>query len=137
MAHVYYWGDRRRDLFLGPKRAARISPLAAAIQEGVRFTLHNDTPVTPVDPLHLLWCAVTRTTRGQTLGAGQSISTLQALRAVTIDAAWQNFEEKTKGSLEPGKQADFAILDRDPLTAGPASLPAIRVLQTVIAGQPR
>jgi predicted amidohydrolase YtcJ len=91
--HVYYWGDRHRDIFLGPERAARISPLRSSLDRGIRFTLHNDTPVTPVDPMLLVWAAVNRMTRnGQVLGPAERINVEQALRAVTIDAAWQNFE---------------------------------------------
>lgn len=134
VAHVYYWGDRHRDLFLGPERAARISPLASASKLGLRYTLHNDTPVTPVDPLHLMWCAVNRlTSSGRVLGPEQRITVQQALRAVTIDAAWQNFEEQARGSIEPGKAADLVILDRNPLAVPPAEIRKIRVVRTIPA----
>ena len=76
VGHVYYWGDRHLKIFLGPERAARISPLAsAASRRGVRFTIHNDTPVTPIDPLLLVWCSVNRTMKdGTTLGPEQRIT---------------------------------------------------------------
>jgi len=136
VGHVYYWGDRHRDIFLGPERAARISPLASAIRRGIRFTIHNDTPVTPVDPLHLVWCAVNRLTRSnQVLGAEQRISALEALRAVTIDAAWQNFEERRKGSIETGKLADFVILAENPLSIAPERIREIQVLETIVGGE--
>jgi predicted amidohydrolase YtcJ len=116
LAHVFYWGDRHRDIFLGPERAARISPLATALRKGLRFTLHNDTPVTPVDPLHTVWCAVNRLTRNsRLLGGEERISAADALRAVTATAAWQNFEEREKGTIEAGKLADFVILSGNPL----------------------
>src|SRR6185369_13072444 len=116
VAHVFYWGDRHRDIFLGEERAARISPLASARDRQVRFTIHNDTPVTPVDPLHLVWCAVNRLTKaGTVLGPDERIGVYDALRAVTCDSAWQNFEEKTKGTIEPGKFADFVLLAENPL----------------------
>jgi predicted amidohydrolase YtcJ len=137
VGHVYYWGDRHQDIFLGQERAARISPLASAARRGIRFTVHNDTPVTPVDPLLLVWCSVNRLTKaGRTLGPEQRIGVYQALRAVTIDAAWQNFEEATKGSLESGKLADFVILDENPLSADPARLKDIGIAATVIGGRP-
>ncbi len=134
--HVFYWGDRHRDIFLGPERAARISPLASARASGLRFTLHNDTPVTPVDPLLLMWVAVNRLTRnGQTLGPAERISVADALRAVTLDAAWQNFEEARKGSIEPGKFADFVVLDENPLTISPQKIKDIGVLETFVGGE--
>lgn len=136
VGHVYYWGDRHRDIFLGPERAARISPLASAIRRGIRFTVHDDTPVTPVNPLQLVWAAATRTTKaGKTLGPDQRISVLHALRAVTSDAAWQNFEETRQGSIEPGKNADFVVLDRNPLEVPVSEIRHIRVLETIIAGR--
>jgi len=91
--------------------------------------------VTPVDPLLLVWAAVTRTTRaGTVLGPQQRIGVLDALRAVTIDAAWQNFEEDAKGSIEPGKLADFAVLGRNPLAAPPSALRDIPIEETIVGG---
>jgi predicted amidohydrolase YtcJ len=136
VGHVFYWGDRHRDIFLGPERAARISPLASALKRGVRFTIHNDTPVTPVDPLLLVWCSVNRVTKaGQPLGPQQRIGAFEALRAVTVDAAWQNFEEGTKGSIAAGKAADFVILAENPLTVEPMRLKDIAVIETIVDGQ--
>ena len=132
-AHVYYWGDRHRDIFLGPERAARISPLATALAEGLRFTLHNDTPV---DPLLLVWAAVNRLTLGgQVLGSGERIGVYQALRAVTLDAAWQNFAEVSQGSITPGKLADFVVLAENPLTVPPLRIKDIAILETFIGGE--
>ena len=117
MAHVYDWGDRHRDIFLGPERAARISPLAGSLRHHLRFTLHNDTSVTPVNPIMLVWTAVNRiTSSGKVLGKDETIPVMDALRAVTSEAAWQNFEEKDRGSIEPGKFADMVVIDRNYLT---------------------
>jgi predicted amidohydrolase YtcJ len=133
IGHVFYWGDRHRDIFLGPERAARISPLASAARRGIKFTLHDDTPVTPVNPLLLVWGAVNRVTRNsEVLGPEQRIGAAQALRAVTIDAAYQNFEEDRKGSIEPGKLADFVVLDENPLTAPPLHIKDIRIAMTIV-----
>ena len=134
--HVYFWGDRHRDLFLGPERAARISPLASARKLGIRFTIHNDTPVTPVDPLHSAWSAVNRMTRaGKVLGPDERIGVLPALRTVTSDAAWQNLEEKDKGSIEVGKLADFVIVEENPLKLDPMKLKDLRILETIVGGE--
>ena len=136
VGHVYYWGDRHRDIFMGPERAARISPLQSAIDREIRFTVHDDTPVTPVNPIQLIWVSVNRLTKSnQALGAAQRITPLQALRSITIDAAWQNFEEKIKGSIEPGKLADLVILDQNPLTVAPSGIRNIQVLATVVGGE--
>jgi predicted amidohydrolase YtcJ len=136
VGHVYYWGDRHRELFLGPERAARISPLASAAGLGIRFTLHDDTPVTPVNPLQLVWVAANRlTTGGRVLGTEQRIDVERALRAVTADAAWQNFEEDIKGTLAPGKLADFCILNGNPLTVERSTIRDLRIVETVVGGK--
>lgn len=136
VGHVYYWGDRHRDIFLGKERAERISPLSSALRRGIRFTIHNDTPVTPVDPLLLVWCSVNRRTKdGQTLGEDQRISPFAALRAVASDAAWQNFEESSKGTIEVGKLADFVVLAENPLQVDPLHIKDVPILQTIVAGE--
>ena len=136
VGHVYYWGDRHRDIFMGPERAAGISPLRSSIDRGIRFTVHDDTPVTPVDPLQLIWVSVNRLTRSdQVLGAEERVTPLEAMRAMTIDAAWQNFEEDLKGSIEPGKLADFVILSDNPLTVDPLTIREIQVLETIVGGE--
>jgi predicted amidohydrolase YtcJ len=133
--HTYYWADRHRDIFLGPERTARISPTRGAVDRGLRFTLHADTPVVPMNPLRIVWSAVNRrSTSGAVVGPEQRIDTMRALRAVTIDAAFQHFEENEKGSLEPGKLADLVILDRSPLD-DPEHIDEIRVLDTIIGGR--
>ena len=136
VGHVYYWGDRHRDIFLGPQRAARISPLASASRRGIPFTIHNDTPVTPVDPLLLVWCAVNRITRaGAVLGPEERIPVLPALRAVTSAAAWQTFDEHSRGTIQAGKAADLVVLEKDPLSIDPAALKDVRVLETIVGGE--
>lgn len=136
VGHVYYWGDRHRDIFMGPRRAARISPLRSSVTRGIRFTVHDDTPVTPVNPLQLVWAGVNRLTKSnRVLGPHQRVNVREALRAVTIDAAWQNFEENIKGSIEKGKLADFVILAENPLTVRRATIKDIAVIETVVGGR--
>ena len=133
--HTYYWGDRHRDRFMGPGRAARMSPAASALAKQVRFTIHCDAPVVPMEPLRLIWSAVNReTSSGAAIGPAERISPLQALRATTIDAAHQHFEDDLKGSLEVGKLADFVILSRSPLE-DPPSIDEIEVLETFVGGE--
>ncbi|HEB90265.1 MAG TPA: amidohydrolase [Deltaproteobacteria bacterium] len=133
--HTYYWGDRHRDRFMGPERAARMSPARSALDKGVRFTIHCDAPVVPMEPLRLIWSAVNRiSSSGRIIGPDERITPMQALRATTIDAAWQIREEDNRGSLEPGKWADFVILSASPLD-DPEHIDRIRVLETHIAGK--
>lgn len=136
VSHVYYWGDQHRDIFLGPERAARISPLRSALDRGLRFSIHLDSPVVPMEPLHAMWCAVNRLTRsGQVLGRDERITPIEALRALTIDAAWQNFLEDNRGSIEPGKLADFVVLAQDPLGVSPRTIKDIDVLRVMVGGK--
>jgi predicted amidohydrolase YtcJ len=135
--HTFYWGDRHRRVFMGPERADRMSPARSALERGIRFTIHADAPVVPMEPLRLVWAAANRRTRsGFVVGEEQRIPVLAALRAVTIDAARQHFEEAEKGSLEPGKLADLVILSRSPLET-PETIDAIQVLETIVGGRTR
>lgn len=135
-AHTYYWGDRHRDIFMGPERAARMSPTRSAAELGLRYSVHLDTPVVPMDPILLLWSTVNReSASGAVIGAKQRVTAEQALRAMTLDAAWQIHREGELGSLSPGKLADFVVLDRNPLTIPVGELKQIRVLQTYIGGR--
>jgi predicted amidohydrolase YtcJ len=133
--HTYYWGDRHRDIFMGPERAFRMSPAKSAIDKGIPFTIHADTPVTPMEPLRLAWSATNRiSTGGNVIGEAQRITALQALRATTIDAAWQSFLEDDRGSIETGKRADFVILADNPLLR-PDTMDSIRILETIVGGE--
>lgn len=135
-AHIYYWGDRHYDTFLGPDRANRLSPAASAAKRNIRFTIHNDASVTPTRPLPLISCAVNRRTlSGKVLGEDQRITARQALKAHTIDAAWQVFQETVRGSLEPGKLADLVVLSDNPLDH-PEAISDMIVVHTVRRGRP-
>lgn len=132
-AHTYYWGDWHRRRALGPVRARSISPLALADAAGVRYTLHTDAPVTPMRPMQALWSATERLTlSGAALGPELRVGRLRALRALTVDAAWQNRLELRLGSLEPGKASDFIVLSDDPL--GVPDVRALHVVETWIEG---
>jgi predicted amidohydrolase YtcJ len=132
-AHTYYWGDRHRDIFMGPERAARMSPTRSAEDIGLRYSVHLDTPVVPMQPLQMVWSTANRqSTSGAVIGPEQRVSVMSALRATTIDAAWQVFQEDRIGSLEAGKLADIVILDGDPLTA--ADMRRLKVVETLVGG---
>ena len=134
-AHTFYWGDWHRDSVLGRERARRISPTRSTLARNMPFTVHNDAPVVPPDMIRLVWATANRLTRsGQVLGEAQRLDTLEALRAITVNAAYQSFEECCKGTLTPGKQADLVVLSRDPLSMPAADLLDLDVVETVSRG---
>lgn len=133
--HTYYWGDQHLARFMGPERGPMMSPTGSANAIGLKFSVHTDAPVTPIDPLQLLWSTVNRrSATGQQIGAEQRISVMQALRAMTIDAAWQVFQEKNRGSIEPGKFADLVVLSENPLLQ-PQAIRQLRVEETIVGGK--
>ena len=136
VVHTYFWGDRHYEMFLGQDRAERISPLRSALKRGIPFSNHNDTFVTPIDPLLSVWSAVNRrTSGGRILGENQTIPVMDALRSVTSWAAYQACEERIKGSLEPGKLADFVILEANPLTVAKETIKDIRISATIVGDE--
>ncbi len=137
IAHVYYWGERHMERFMGPERARRMSPCGDALRAGLPFTLHNDTYVTPIDPLLLVWAAVNRRTdQGRDLGREeQGVPVMEALKAVTVNAARQDFEEERKGSIAAGRLADFVVLEENPCTVDPMRIKDIAVTATVVGGR--
>ena len=135
-AHTFYWGDWHRDSVFGVERASRISPTQSSLDKGILFTVHNDSPIVPPDMIRLLWATTNRLTRsGQVLGQEQRISTLEAIKAVTINAAYQYFEEDKKGTIDVGKQADFVILSKNPLAIPTTELLDIKVERTIARGK--
>ena len=135
VGHVWYWGDVHMRNF-GPERGHHISPVKDALDRGVRVNFHQDPPVTCPDMLHSVWCAVNRLSRGgQIIGPSQRVSVYDALRAVTIEGAYQYFEEGSKGTLEPGKRADMVVLSQSPLEVHPEKIREIRVEQTIKDGK--
>lgn len=130
--HTYLWGDWHYSSVFGPERASFISPANSALKAGIIFTIHHDAPVTPPDLITAVYAAVNRKTRsGRILGPNERITTLQALKAITINAAYQLQEEKIKGSIKEGKLADFVILDQNPLTMDPEKIRGLTVLETI------
>jgi hypothetical protein len=134
--HVYYWGEQHRAITMGPSRALRLDACASALDAGVPLAIHSDTPVTPVDPLFTMWCAVNRLTpSGRVLGEGERITAEQALHAVTLGAAYTLKLDHAIGSIDVGKFADFAVLADNPLTVDPVAIKDIAVHATVLGGR--
>jgi len=135
MNHVYYWGAAFRDHILGPQRAALLDSVATAEKNGLRSSLHSDYSVSPIQPLISARTAVLREVRdgGAVLNADECVSAESALKAITVDAAWQVHADDA-GSLEVGKSADFAILSDNPWTADPSTWGDIKTYETRING---
>lgn len=132
VGHVYYWGDVHLKN-LGDARGNKISPVNTALKCGLKPNFHQDTPVTVPDMMHSVWCAVNRITRdGITIGEEEKTSVYEALKCITIHAAYAYHEEATKGSLAAGKLADLVILERNPLEVEKDALKDIHVLQTIV-----
>ena len=134
-AHAYYFADTHM-LNRGKEASFFLSPMRAAIDKGLRPTNHTDFVVTPLDQMFLVWTAVNRVSRnGIVIGPDQRVTPLEALQAITINAADQYGESESKGSLEPGKLADLVVLDGNPLTVDPMAIKNIRVVETIKEGQ--
>ena len=135
-AHTFFWGDWHVQSF-GKQRAYGISPMNyASSLPGFKFTNHNDSPIVPPDMMYLAWTAVNRQSRsGQVIGPDERVSPYIAFKAMTDYAAYQYFEDKTKGTLEVGKLADLVILEANPLKVEPMAIKGIKVLETLKAGK--
>ncbi len=133
--HTFFWGDVHVQN-LGRERAYFSSPMNTARRLGLRMTNHSDFLVTPLDPMFILWTAVNRTSRsGQVIGPEEQISAMDGLKALTVDAAHQYFEESRKGSIEVSKLADLVILTANPLKVDPKSIKDIKVAETIKEGK--
>jgi predicted amidohydrolase YtcJ len=130
--HTFYWGDWHRDHTVGPALAENISPTGWFLKRGSIFTSHHDAPVAYPDSIRVLASTVTRRSRsGDIIGPTQRVPVEAALKALTIWAAVQIDEEKSKGSIEVGKLADFTILSADPTAIDPEQLSTLKVSETI------
>jgi len=133
--HIFYWGDQHAAKTVGEDRAAAMDACATAERENVKFSIHSDSPITPMSQLHTMWCAVNRkTASGRILGPDERISIHKALQACTIDAAHQLQLDNEIGSLEVGKLADLSVLSSDPYEVPPDELKDIQVWGTMVGG---
>jgi predicted amidohydrolase YtcJ len=134
--YLYDLGDRYAANGLGTDRAARIAPLGGLVRRNVPVALHSDFPMAPAEPLFLAWTAASRETMsGKVFAPNERLTLDQAIRAVTIDAAYMIDMDTTLGSIEAGKLADFAVLDKDPYEVGVDGLRDIKVWGTVFEGR--
>ena len=133
--HAYFWGDVHVEN-LGKTRADFLSPMVSAERLGLKPTNHSDATVTPIDPIFTIWTAVNRVSRsGAVIGEKERAKPYLALKAITINAAYEFFEEDSKGTLSEGKLADFVILDQNPLRVRPMDIKNIQVMETIKEGR--
>ena len=120
----------------GAAAMAHMWPHRALIDAGVPAPGHSDAPVCGPNPWEAIWSMVNRTTdTGASLDSRQAVSVTEALAAYTTLGAWTGFEEDLKGSVSPGKLADFAVLDDDPWAVPPEALRGVRTAMTVVGGR--
>lgn len=134
--HTFYWGDWHRQQTLGETRAAHISPTATALKKNLIFTEHHDAPVVPPHSMMMIDATVNRVTRtNYVLGENERVSPYFALKSITDWAAYQYFEEQSKGTLTKGKLADLVILEHNPLMVPNRNIKDIQILATYKEGQ--
>ena len=130
VAHTFYWGDTHIKN-LG-ERAYNISPLNSSKKLNIIYTLHQDAPVIMPNMIETIWCATNRVTKdGKSIGKDEIINPIDAIKAITINVAYQYFEEHIKGSIKKGKQANFVILSKNPLKIPLSHLKDIEILKTI------
>ena len=138
IGHVDYWGEAFHDHIVGPKRADRIDPSASFKKEGTPFAYHSDSPVSHYGPLRYISQGVTRLWQlppKKVLGANERVTVDDAIRAVTINAAYQVMSDDKIGSLEVGKLADLVVLDKNPRKTEPGQIANIKVKETWVGGK--
>ncbi len=138
-ANPYYvtaLADKYSEVGIGPERANEMVRLGDVERAGIPFSFHSDMPMAPARPLFLMHSAVNRTTfSGRVAGPDQRVSRENALKAITIEAAYSLRLEKEVGSIEPGKLANFTILEENPLKVAPDKIKDIAVWGTVHEGR--
>lgn len=134
--HILYYGDALQESIIGKRMAQQVLPVRTAFAQGLRPTLHADSPMFPAEPFSLMQTAITRaTSSGRLLNPQEAITIQQAVRAMTINGAYQLRIEDKAGSLEPGKWADLVIVDRNPYETPTGELQGIKVLTVFLSGK--
>jgi predicted amidohydrolase YtcJ len=132
--YVYFHGEKMREY--GAQRLERMFALRSFLDAGVRPTQASDYPPGPFEPMMALQSEVTRTDmKGRVWGARQRVTVEEAIRVGTINGAYASYEEKIKGSIEPGKLADLVVLGRDPFREDPHNLVNVPVERTMVGGR--
>jgi predicted amidohydrolase YtcJ len=132
--YVYYHGEKMREY--GPERLNWMFAVRSFLDAGIRATQASDYPPGPFEPMMALQSSVTRTdSDGNVWGPKQRVTVAEALRVGTVNGAYASYEEKLKGSIEPGKLADLVVLGRDPMREDPRTLITIPIERTMAGGE--
>jgi predicted amidohydrolase YtcJ len=136
--YVYYRGEFN-EKGIGTDRANTAVKLKSLVDAGVPTTLHSDSPMGPPRPLEWVWIAVNRPSieSNKILAPAERVTVEQAMRMVTIEAAFHLGMENKIGSIEAGKFADFTVLEEDPFTVDPMKIKDIAIWGTVLGGRPQ
>lgn len=136
IGHLYYWGDAFVRTIMGPEKSLLLDPVGGARRRGLRATVHSDFTVTDLEPFREIQTQVTRELRGGgELNPDEAVSVELAVRAKTVDAAWQTHCDQVGGSIEVGKLADFVVLDQDPTTVDARAIAGTGVMRTIVGGR--
>jgi predicted amidohydrolase YtcJ len=134
--HSYMWEYGDILASYGPKRLSMMHAYRTAIDMGIPVAGHSDSPISAADPLLRIQDMVTRTSsQGVAIGANQRVSVDEAIKVWTLDGAYASFEENSKGSITPGKLADFVVLQKDPRQVPPNEIKDIVIEATYLGGQ--
>jgi len=132
--HTFYWGDWYGQI-VGPDMAQQISPMRSILDAGMLATSHTDAPVALPNLMQVAWATVNRTSRsGKIIGPNQRVTAYEAMQMITLWSAEQFREATQKGSIKPGKLADFVILSADPVAIDPKLINTIQVQETIKDG---
>ena len=122
--------DAYLEQILSAERCGKLNPIRTFSENGIVVSLGSDAPCTTPDPIVWMDRAVNNP------NAGQAVSIRDALRMCTYNGCYATFDEKERGSLEPGKIADMVILSADPYTIPSDQIGALRVEQLILSGKP-
>jgi len=140
----YYFDGPALAPVFGPSRMKQFQPLRAMLAKGVVVAGGSDhmirfdsrTSINAYNPYWAMWMTITRKMiDGSTLNPGEALTREQALRLWTLNSAYLSFEEKTKGSIEPGKLADMVVISEDYLTCPVDHIKDIEALMTIVGGK--
>jgi predicted amidohydrolase YtcJ len=135
--YLHVLGEQYSKVGVGPERSEVMARGRSVIDEGIRLSFHSDAPMAPARPMLLAWSAVNRIglSGKKVLGPQERVTSEEAFRAITIDAAYGMRKENEMGSIDIGKKANFTVFEENPIKADPRSLKDLPIWGTVFEGK--